>query len=66
MVYILCMLCLNIDNKSVPTVCEERCLAFLSFYGPVSHLIMAEMDSKICSAIEENSIHKIYIVLLFG
>jgi hypothetical protein len=51
MVYILRLWCLSIDHISVPTVCEERRLAFLSFCGPVSHLMMAEMDSRIWSGI---------------
>jgi len=52
MEYIVCLLFVNNDNKFVTTVYDEMCLVFLSFYGPVCHLMMAEIDSRICSGIE--------------
>jgi len=51
-VYILCPLCLNIDNSIVPTLCDEWCLALLSLYVPAPHLMMAEIDSRKCSSVE--------------
>jgi hypothetical protein len=45
-VYILCLLCVNIDNNFVPNVCGDRSLTFLSLSGPVSHLMMAEIHSR--------------------
>jgi hypothetical protein len=31
-VYIHCLLCVNIENNFEPTVCEEKCLTYLSIH----------------------------------